>query len=108
VRVRIPDKEEGTVTMTPELLELIAPIVVIPSVGIMVLVGIKMRLNYLRDLRVGQSIAGEETQRLVDEVSSLRDEVLFLREGFEELNERIGFHERLLTKAAEVEADTPV
>ena len=67
----------------------------------MALVGIKMRLNYLRDIRLGKTT--EETRQLEEEVNSLRDEVLYLRDGLDDMAERIEFHERLLTKAAEDE-----
>jgi predicted nuclease with TOPRIM domain len=40
----------------------------------------------------------EERERLVEAVTSLRDEVRMLREEFGELYERVEFAERLLTR----------
>ena len=91
--------------MPPEVLDLLAPIIILPTLGTMVLIGIKMRLNYLRDIRLGTTT--EETRQLEEEVNNLRDEVLYLREGLDDMAERIEFHERLLTKAAEDEPRPP-
>ncbi len=74
---------------------------------VVILVGMKIFLNYRRDVLMGQS-SSEETKNLVEEVTMLRDEVVLLRDGLEEVAERLEFHERLLTKAAEEPVDTPV
>lgn len=88
--------------MSPELLDLLAPIIILPTLGTLVLIGIKMRLNYLRDIRLGKT--AEENRQLEEEVANLRDEVLYLREGMDDMSERIEFHERLLTKAKDEQA----
>jgi predicted nuclease with TOPRIM domain len=69
--------------MPPELAESIGPVLAILGVGSMILVGMKLRYSQ---------------ERLVEAVTSLRDEVRMLREEFGELYERVEFAERLLTR----------
>jgi predicted nuclease with TOPRIM domain len=83
--------------MPPELAESIGPVLAILGVGSMILVGMKLRYSHLRESRLGGGVK-EERERLVEAVTSLRDEVRMLREEFGELYERVEFAERLLTR----------
>ena len=96
--------------MPPEMLEYLGVWGIwaaIISCCIVVLFGVKIFLNHRRDILIGRS-STEEQKALADEVFTLREEVAYLRDGLEEMSERFEFHERLLTKAAEESADTPV
>ena len=93
--------------MPPGVLDFLATFVPITTSCIVGLVGMKIFLNYRRDILIGQS-SGEETKKLAEDVAGLRDEVLFVRDGLEEVAERLEFHERLLTKATEEADSTPV
>ena len=84
--------------MPQQVLDFLGPFLAITASSVVFLVGMKIYLNYRRDVRIGQG-GGEETKNLVEDVSRLHDEVLFLRDGLEEVSERLEFHERLLTKA---------
>ncbi len=83
--------------MLPELLEIVGPIVGLTTVGIMVLIGMKLRYSHLRDTRSG-SIASQEVEHLAETVGDLRDEVRLLRQEYAGLNERVEFTERLLER----------
>jgi hypothetical protein len=93
--------------MPPEVLEYLGVWTAITSSCIVVLVGMKIFLNHRRDILIDRN-SSEETRALVDDVLVLREEVTFLRAGLEEVTERLEFHERLLTKAAEEPIETPV
>jgi hypothetical protein len=93
--------------MPPGVLDFFYTFVPLTTSCVVGLVGMKIFLNYRRDILIGRS-SGEETKNLVEDVSVLREEVLFLREGLEDVTERLEFHERLLTKAVEEPFSTPV
>ena len=93
--------------MPPGLLNFLEVFVPVTTSCVVGLVGMKIFLNYRRDVLLGQS-SSEENKGLAEDVSMLRDEVVFLRDGLEEVSERLEFHERFLTKAAEEPVDTPV
>ena len=83
--------------MTPDFIEGLIAVVGLVSIGGVFLVGIKMRYSHKEKMRLGEG-GTEDTQRLEEEVATLRDEVHGMREGFAELYERVEFAERLLTK----------
>ncbi len=81
--------------MTPDAIEALAAIAGMTSLGILVLVGIKMRFNH--KLRMREMPAGEN-ERLTEAVEQLQDEVRLMREEFTDLNERVDFTERVLSE----------
>ena len=83
--------------MDPAIAESIGPVLAILGVGSMILIGVKLRFSHKEKMRLGEG-GSAETQRLEEEVATLRDEVHGMREGFAELYERVEFAERLLTK----------
>ena len=92
--------------MPPELAEAIGPVLAILGAGSMVLIGMKIRYNHLRQTRLGQG-GQEEMERLTEDVATLRDEVRLLRQDSAEMYERIEFAERLLTQGRAEDADPP-
>ncbi len=82
--------------MPPGALDVIAPLFALTSIGIMTLVGMKMRLNAKVQLQKGKG--GEGLERLAELVDGLHDEVRALREENAELSERVDFAERLLSQ----------
>ncbi len=83
--------------MPPEAFEAIAAFAGLTSIGIVVLVGMKMRLNHKVQMLKGQS-GGDGFDRLADSVEALTDEVRALRDENAELHERVDFAERLLSQ----------
>ena len=81
--------------MPPEIVEAIAPLIVVTSIGIMILVGMKMRLSAKVQLQAGSK--SEDVERLADAVDGLHEEVRMLREEYTELHERMDFAERMLS-----------
>ncbi len=81
--------------MTPDAIEALAALTAMTSIGILVLVGIKMRFNHkfrMREMPTG------ENERLTEAVEQLQDEVRLMREEFTDLNERVDFTERVLSE----------
>ncbi len=96
--------------MPPEIVEAIAPFLAMTSIGIMILVGMKMRLSAKVQLQQGSK--SEDVERLADAVDGLHEEVRMLREEHAELHERMDFAERMLSsgkprKALGEQASTP-
>ncbi len=81
--------------MPPDVLEFLAPVVVIISIGTFILIGMRMRLTAKRHAQ-GQ-LPREEVERLADAVEYLNDQVRTMGENLAELSERVDFAERLLT-----------
>ena len=81
--------------MPPEVIEFIAPVIGVTSVGIMILIGMKMRLSAKVQLQEGSK--SEDVERLADAVDGLHEEVRMLREEYTELQERMDFAERMLS-----------
>lgn len=81
--------------MPPEIVEAIAPLIAVTSIGIMFLVGMKMRLSAKVQLQQGSK--SEDVERLADAVDGLHEEVRMLREEYTELHERVDFAERMLS-----------
>ncbi len=87
--------------MPPELIEVLAPGVVILSIGTMVLVGMKMRLTARIHESSNQNRVEkdrEEVERLTDTVDALHEQVRLMRDEFTDLHERVDFAERLLSR----------
>jgi predicted nuclease with TOPRIM domain len=83
--------------MPLELMNSIIPLIALFGVGTFTLIGMKMWLKARAD-RLSASSRGE-TERLIEVLEGLQDQVQLLREDFGELNERVDFAERLLTRA---------
>lgn len=83
--------------MTPEMLELIAPVLAFISIGGMILIGMKLRYTHKERTRLGGT-SQKDVEQLTDTVKGLRDEVQVLRDGFLELHDRVEFAERLLER----------
>jgi len=83
--------------MDPAIAESIGPVLVLLGVCGTILMGVKLRYSHKEKMRLGEGGA-EDTQRLEEEVATLRDEIHGMREGFAELYERVEFAERLLIK----------
>jgi hypothetical protein len=74
-----------------------APVIGLVSVGILVLVGMKMRYDY----RAKQLTAGagkDALDRLESQLDAVREQVLALRDEVGELYERVEFAERMLAR----------
>ncbi len=83
--------------MPPEIIEFIAPLTIITTIGTMLLIGMKMRLSAKTNLQ--QASKGEELDRLTDAVEGLTEEIRMLRDDYGELHDRVDFAERLLARA---------
>ncbi len=81
--------------MPPEILEFIAPLTIITTIGTLFLIGMKMRLSAKVQLQQGSK--SEDVERLADAVDGLHEEVRMLREEHAELQERMDFAERMLS-----------
>jgi cell division protein FtsB len=90
--------------MDPAVAEIIAPFLGIIGFGSMVLIGMKMRYTHLRHTR-SAAAAPKDVERLTEAVETLRDDVRLLRDELVELNERVEFTERMLTRAKSLDAD---
>ncbi|MCZ6918109.1 MAG: hypothetical protein O7I93_15155 [Gemmatimonadetes bacterium] len=82
--------------MSPDAIEAICAFAGITSLGIIVLVGMKMRWNH--KMQMLKNKGGECVDRLAELVDGFHDEVRALREENAELNERVDFAERLLSQ----------
>ncbi len=82
--------------MPPEIIEFIAPLTIITTIGTMFLIGMKMRLSAKVNLQQGSK--GEELDRLSDAVEGLTEEIRMLRDDYGELHDRVDFAERLLAR----------
>ncbi len=96
--------------MPPEIVEAIAPFIAMTGIGIMILIGMKMRLSAKVQLQEGSK--SEDVERLAHAVEGLHEEVRMLREEYAELHERMDFAERILStgkprKALGEQASTP-
>ena len=82
--------------MPPEILELIGPLVAITTIGTMILIGMKMRLT--ARAQGSSRIDRDELSRLGDAVEGLHEEVRVMRDEFAEVQDRVDFAERLLSR----------
>ena len=90
--------------MTPDAIEALAAIMGMTSLGILVLVGIKMRFNH--KLRMREMPTGEN-EHLTEAVEQLQGEVRLMREEFTDLHERVDFTERILSEGRARDAIRP-
>ena len=81
--------------MPTELIDVIAPVMVLTTLGTIFLIGMKMRLSAKVQLQQGSK--SEDVERLADAVDGLHEEVRMLREEYTELHERMDFAERMLS-----------
>lgn len=92
--------------MSPEIVELLAPVLAFATLGGAILIGMKLRYTHLQRIR-GSGTAQEDVERLADAVDRLHGEVGLLRDQFLELNERVEFTERLLERPKAEPHDRP-
>ena len=90
--------------MTPDAIEALAALAGMTSLGILVLVGIKMRFNH--KLRMREMPTGEN-EHLTEAVEQLQGEVRLMREEFTDLHERVDFTERILSEGRARDAIRP-
>jgi len=83
--------------MDPNILEPIVAVFAMLSIGSLVLVGMKMRYQHKATM-LQQPKDSEDIDRLADAMDSMYEQTRALREEIGELQERLDFHERLLTK----------
>jgi hypothetical protein len=67
------------------------------GLGTFVLIGMKMRFDHKAKM-LQQPKSGDEIERLADAMDSMYEQTRALREEVGELQERLDFHERLLTR----------
>ena len=91
--------------MPPAAIEALAAIIGMTSIGIIVLVGLKMRFNH--KFRMRERPGGEDTERLTEAVEQLHDEMRLMREEFADLDERVDFTERMLSQGKPRDAIVP-
>ena len=83
--------------MDPNIIEPIMAVFGMLSIGSLVLVGMKMRYTHKAQM-LEQPKKSEDMERLVDAMDAIYEQSRGLREEIGELQERLDFHERLLTK----------
>jgi len=86
--------------MGPDIIAPIMAVVGMLSIGSLVLIGMKMRYQHKAKM-LEQPKDGEDMERLVDAMDSIYEQSRALREDIGELQERLDFHERLLTKGTD-------
>lgn len=89
--------------MPPDVLGGLVAVLGVVSVGILVLVG--MRMRFVHKMQSGSKT--DEFEQVNDALDALHEQTRLLREDVSELQERMDFHERLLTQARP-RVDTPV
>ena len=67
------------------------------GIGTFILVGMKMRFDHKARM-LQQPKDSEDVERLVDAVDSMFEQTRALRDEISELQERLDFHERMLTR----------
>ncbi len=85
------------------VLEYVAPLVALFGIGTFVLIGMQLRYKAKSSMRNPEDVA-----KLSDAVDGLYEQTRLLRDEVTELQERMDFHERLLTQGRKQEADTPI
>jgi hypothetical protein len=85
--------------MEQQIAEAIAPLIALLGIGTFTLLGLRMYLGY-RTKRLELS-AGQPSAHLEEAIEELRHEVQGLRGDVGELQERVDFAERLLTRGQE-------
>ena len=90
-----------------EAVEMIIPFLGMMGIGGMILIGMKLRYEHVRNLKRGSS-SEEDVRQIAEAVDGLRDEVRLMREEVLSINDRVEFTERLLERprGAEAKRDT--
>ena len=83
--------------MDPSILEPIMAVCAMLGIGTFTLIGMKMRYQHKSKI-LEQPKNAEDVERLADAMDSIYEQTRALREDIGELQERLDFHERLLTK----------
>jgi plasmid stabilization system protein ParE len=83
--------------MSPDLLEVVAPLFALAGVASAILIGIKMRYTHIERARA-PSDAERSAERLASATDALHDEIRLLRDEVQRLGERVDFAERLLER----------
>lgn len=93
--------------MGPGVAEGLAAVFSTIALATAVLIGMKMRYDYLAKIR-GGGPDREQLARLVETVGQLRDDVVVLRDQVVELGERVDFAERMLAKGNAPDIGAPL
>ena len=88
--------------MPPEIIEGIMPVIAMLGMGTFVLIGMKLRFDHKAKM-LDQTKGVEDLERLTEAMDSIFEQTRALREDIGELQERLDFHERLLTRPKEEE-----
>ena len=83
--------------MPPDVIEGIAALLGMVSIGTMILIGMRIRYAHLQRVR-GGGAGKADVDRLKDAVDNLSDEVRLMREEILAINDRVEFTERLLER----------
>jgi hypothetical protein len=86
--------------MPPEIVEAIGPVIVTLSLGAFILIGMKMRYQH-KAKQLEHEKPVQELERLGEALDGLYERTSALHEEVVELQERLDFHERLLTESKE-------
>jgi hypothetical protein len=89
--------------MPPDIAGGLVGVLGVVSVGILVLVGMRIRFTHKMQ---GQNRTNEFEQ-ITDVLDALQEQTHLLREDVSELQERLDFHDRLLTQPRHERVDTP-
>ncbi len=90
--------------MDPAMFEGLMAVSAMLGIGTFVLIGMKMRFDHKAKM-LQQPKGAEEVERLADAMDSMYEQTRALREDIGELQERLDFHERLLTRPKDGEED---
>ncbi len=82
--------------MSPDVLEFVAPLVAVISLGGFSLIGLKMVFNYR--IQKQTRLDPSEVRQVLDGFDELHDQMTALRDEMGDLQERVDFAERLLTQ----------
>jgi hypothetical protein len=90
--------------MPPDIAGGLVAVLGVVSVGTLVLIGMRMRFVH----RIRSQNKPEELEQISEALDALHDDNRSLREDVAELQERLDFHERLLTQPKDERVNTPV
>lgn len=90
--------------MPPQVFEAIVAVTALLGIGSFVLIGMKMRYQYKAKM-LEQPKSGADMERLADAMDSIYEQTRALRDDIGELQERLDFHERLLTRSKDGDED---
>ncbi len=82
--------------MSPDVLEFVAPLIAVISLGGFSLIGLKMVFNYR--IQKQTRLDPSEVRQVLDSFDELHEQMTALRDEVGELHERVDFAERLLTQ----------